>query len=229
MVRANRPFIVAGALGATVLAFALMPGVAAACAIDNTASLFVGGVQATSNTAAPTGTGLWAKFTIDKAFASGTPVQFGEARNELARTLSPATLAAPYRWVFGDGSAALGHTPSHRYARAGTYRLEVYGFSKATKSWFPFDQALVRIVPPDQVLQANLGYYALRAFDVVMSGVMWLIDALIVAFVGYVVIKRRRARRTAPAGTTAEATLPAIAARSARPDRDREAPTLSRD
>jgi hypothetical protein len=56
----------------------------------------------------------------------------------------------------------------------------------------------VHIVPPDQVLQANLGYYALRALDVVMSGVMWLIDAVLILLVLLTLRSRLRARRREP-------------------------------
>lgn len=182
---------------ALVLALALvaMPGAAAACAIDNTASLFAGGVQARLNTSSPTPGRPWATFTIDKAFASGASVSFNEARRELTRSLSAATIAAPYRWVFGDGATARGHNVVHRYEHAGLYRLVVYGYSATLRSWFPFDNALVHVVPPGQLLQANLGYYALRALDAIVSGLIWLIDAALVLFVAYVVLHRWRSRR----------------------------------
>src|SRR5579863_8843991 len=86
--------------GAVVAALLWLPGIASACAIDNTASLYAGGVQATlNNSTPPTTGGVWASFTIGKAFASGAPVSFTESRQELARSLSAATIAAPYRWV----------------------------------------------------------------------------------------------------------------------------------
>ena len=185
-------------LGALLVALALVPGAAAACALDNRASLSANGVRATITTEAPAGARLWAPFTIGKAFASGAAVQFSELGSDLARSLSAATLAAPYRWAFGDGTTVLEHTATHRYAHPGTYVLVVYGFDARTRTWFPFDKALVRIVPPDQVLQANLGYYALRALDVVMSGVMWLIDAVLILLVLLVVRSRLRARRREP-------------------------------
>lgn len=177
------------------LALVAMPSIAAACAIDNTASLFAGGVQARLNTSSPTPSRPWATFTIDKAFASGASVSFSEARRELTRSLSAATIAAPYRWAFGDGATARGHNVAHRYQRAGVYRLVVYGYSATLRSWFPFDNALVHIVPPGQLWQANLGYYALRALDAIVSGLVWLIDAALVLFVAYVVLHRWRARR----------------------------------
>jgi hypothetical protein len=57
---------------------------------------------------------------------------------------------------------------------------------------------LVHIVPPDQVVQANLGYYALRALDVVMSGVMWLIDGALILLVVLALRGRLRTRRREP-------------------------------
>lgn len=183
------------ALGILVLALALAPRVATACAIDNKASLFTDGVQATLTTAAPTATGLWAPFTVEKAFASGVSLRFSELHSDLARTLPAAALAAPYRWAFGDGATALGHVVAHRYTRPGLYRLMVYGLSAATRSWFPFDRVLLRVVAPGQVLQANLGYYALRALDVIMSSLMWLIDAALILLVLFAVLHRLRSRR----------------------------------
>ncbi len=197
-------------IAALALAVALGPGVATACTIDNTASLFVDGVQATLNTAAPVNTVLWAPFTIAKALASGATVPFSELRSDLKRSLPTATLNAPYRWSFGDGATALGHAVSHRFTHPGLYQLNVAGFSPGTHSWYIFDRALVRVVPPDQLLQANLGYYTLRVLDVVMSSLVWLLDAALVALVLYVVyVKRfRRAGNRAPGAEDPAAMAP---------------------
>lgn len=185
-------------LAVTLLALGLAPGVAVACAIDNTASLSANGVRATLNTVAtPTNGAPYAPFTFGKAFASGAPVRIAEATGELARTLPPATIAAPFRWTFGDGAAALGRTATHRYARPGLYRLDVDGLDTRTKRWFTFDRALLRVVPPGQALQDNLGYYALRALDVAMSSLLWIFDAALVLLVLFVVARRARGRRSA--------------------------------
>jgi len=198
MKRPRRLIIASTVLEALLLALALEPGAAAACVIDNTASLSANGVRATPTTATPSGPGPWAQFTVGKAFASGAPVQFAELHSDLVRSLAPATLAAPFRWAFGDGATALGHVTAHRYVHPGFYRLTVYGFAQRTHSWFPFDNVLVRIVPADQVLQANLGYYVLRALDVVMSGLVWLIDAALILLVLIALRSRLRARRREP-------------------------------
>lgn len=76
-------------LAACLLASALLPGVAAACVIDNTASLYLNGVRAvpTASPASTTNPTQWALFTVEKAFASGAPVQVNEARSDLQRSL----------------------------------------------------------------------------------------------------------------------------------------------
>jgi hypothetical protein len=132
--------------------------------------------------APPTTKGPWAPFTVGAAVASGTPLHLGEVGADLARTLPAATLAAPYRWDFGDGEAALGHAVTHRYARAGLYRLTVYGFAAGPRRLFAFDAALVRVVQPDEAPRANLGYYLLRA-TVVLAGLTWPVDAVLVLVV----------------------------------------------
>ena len=90
MERPGRLIVVTRILWALLLALVLAPGVAAACVIDNTASLSANGVRATPTTAAPSGAGPWAQFTVGKAFASGAPVQFAELHSDLVRSLAPA-------------------------------------------------------------------------------------------------------------------------------------------
>lgn len=89
----------------------------------------------------------------------------------------------------------MGHSSSHRFDKPGLYHLMVYGFNTTTHSCFQFDSVLVYIVPPGQMLQSNLGYYALRALDVVMSGLMWVIDAVLILLVAAIVLTRLRSRR----------------------------------
>jgi hypothetical protein len=184
------------ALGVTLLALAFGPGAAGACAIDNTTSLVANGVLARITPASPTGARLWAPFTIGKSFASGASVQFYELPADLSKTMAPMILAQPFRWAFGDGATALGHVVTHRYTRSGTYLLRVDGFYSPRRQWFPFDQALVRIVPPDQVVQANLGYYALQAVSFVSSGPGWACDAALVLLLSLAVRRWRPRHRT---------------------------------
>jgi hypothetical protein len=168
------------ALGVVFLALALRTGVAGACTIDNRTSLVANGVLASITPTSPTGARLWAPFTINKSFARRETVQFSELWADLRKTMAPMILAQPFRWSFGDGATALGHVVTHRYTRSGTYLLMVYGFYSPRRQWFPFDQALVRIVAPDQVVQANLGYYAGQAVSFVSSGPGWACDAALV-------------------------------------------------
>lgn len=178
---------------AMALVAALSPGIASACVIDNTASLYADGVRATPSTSAPSN-GFWAPFTVDKAFASRAILHLTEARSDLERSLTASELSAPYRWLFGDNTTSLGHAVSHRYRRPGSYRITIYAFSQRTHRWFPFDNVAVRIVPPDQMFQANLGYYTLRAVDIVVSGLFWIIDALAALLLGYIVFLAIRSR-----------------------------------
>ncbi len=180
-----------GLAALTALLLALMPGAAAACAIDNVASLLADGVPAMLTTSAPHGTTSWAPFTIAQAIASGAPVRLAEAPADLARTLPPAVRLAPYRWAFGDGGASLGHAVVHRYAHAGTYRLTVSGYDGTTRRWFAFDAALLHVVPADQVLRANLGYDALQGV-IALSGVTWPVDGVIVVLVLALFVRRSR-------------------------------------
>jgi len=176
------------------LLLALAPSVTVACAIDSTASLSANGVRATLNGAQPpnASAATWAPFTIGQAFATGTPIVVDESQAELARTLTPAEVAAPYRWSFGDGSIAQGHTATHRYARPGFYRVVVFTSAARSKTPLIFDSVLLHIVPPDQTLQANLGYFAARLFDGLMSGLLWIVDGALVALVLAVAWCRRR-------------------------------------
>jgi len=183
-----------GLTALTALLLTLTPGAVAACAIDNVASLLADGVPAMLTTSAPHGALPWAPFTVAQAIASGASVRFAEAPADLARTLPPAVRVAPYRWTFGDGGASLGHAMVHRYARAGTYRLTVFGYDGTTRRWFAFDEAMLRVVPSDQVLRANLGYDALQGV-IALSGVTWPVDGVIVALVLVLLVRRTRAGR----------------------------------
>jgi len=110
---------------------------------------------------------------------------------DLARTLPPAVQATPYRWAFGDGGTRLGYAVVHRYRRAGTYRLTVSGYDRGARRWFAFDQAVLRVVPADQVVGANLEYDALQGV-IALSGVTGPVDGVIVALVLVLLVRRTR-------------------------------------
>jgi hypothetical protein len=178
------------------LLLALLPGAAQACTIDNVASLLADGVPAMRTTSVPRGAaghgaGLWAPFTLAQALAVGVPVHLAEDAKDLARTLPAHVRAAPYRWTFGDGSVGFGHTVVHRYARPGAYRLTVWGDDGVTRHWFAFDQAVVQVVPGDQVLRANLAYHALQAV-IALSGLTWPLDTVLVVAVLALLVRLRR-------------------------------------
>ena len=175
----------------TVLLLGRAPRPAMACAIDNVASLLADGVPAMLTTSTPHGATPWAPFTVAQALASGAPVRLAEAPADLVRTLPPAVRAAPYRWAFGDGGASLGHAVVHRYARAGIYRLTVSGYDRGARRWFAFDQAVLRVVPADQVVGANLEYDALQGV-IALSEVTWPVDGVIVALVLVLLVRRTR-------------------------------------
>ncbi len=185
-------------LALVVVALVLTPSVALACVIDNTASVYANGAQATLTTTAASPGALWAPFTFGQAIATAAPVRLDESRVDLLRSLASATVAAPYRWTFGDGTAALGHAVTHLYARPGLYLIGVEGFDGQTRRWFTFDKALLRVVPPGQMLQSNLGYYGLRALDIGMSSLGWVVDAALILLIGAAVRGRRRHARRSP-------------------------------
>jgi len=181
-------------LGAPLLAALLLgvaPRAATACAIDNVASLLADCVPAMLTTSAPQGTVPWAPFTVAQAIASGATVRLAEEPGDLARTLPPAVRATPYRWAFGDGGTRLGYAVVHRYRRAGTYRLTVSGYDRGARRWFAFDQAVLRVVPADQVVGANLEYDALQGV-IALSGVTGPVDGVIVALVLVLLVRRTR-------------------------------------
>lgn len=200
--RARRPvgMRLVRVLGALFLACLLQPGTVAACTLDNTASLSANGVRAGLATDTPVSGATWAPFTVDKAFATGSLVRLDEARADLARSLSPATLARPFRWSFGDGSALVRMTATHRYMHPGTFRLQVFAYSPLRRRWLQFDAVRIHIVPPGQLTQANLGYYALRALDLVVSSSMDLITAALGLLLLYTLVSHMKAHRGRPSG-----------------------------
>ena len=166
----------------------------AACAIDNVASLLADGVPAMLTTSAPHKATPWAPFTVAQAIASGASVRLTEEPADLARTLPPAVRADPYRWAFGDGGTSVGHAVVHRYAHAGIYRLTVSGYDRGTRRWFAFDQAVLRVVPANQVVGANLGYDALQGV-IVLSGVTWPVDGVVIALALALLVRLTRETR----------------------------------
>ncbi len=186
---------ITGVIATMVMAALFMPTLVQACVLDNTASLWTNGVRASLNMGAPVDPSHWAPFAFPKAFASNTVLHLSESRADLTRSLSAATLAAPYRWTFGDGTTVPGHDVTHQYAHPGTYRVTVDGYDKS-RGWFPFDNVMITIVAPSQVTQSNLGYEVLGALDLAVPALFWLFDAALVAGALFLVVKAMQGRRT---------------------------------
>lgn len=168
-----------------------LPQASTACTIDNIASLRADTVPAMLTTSLPHGTGPWAPFTIAQAIASAAPVRFTEVQADLARTLPAPMRRASYRWAFGDGTVLVGHGVTHRYAHPGTYIVTVSGYDRRARGWFTFDQAVAHVVPPDQVLRANLGYAVLQGL-IGLSGLTWPLNGLLLVIVLLLFVGRAR-------------------------------------
>ena len=138
--------------------------------------------------------GSWAPFVLAQAVAAGALVRLEEAPAHLARTLPAEVRAWPFRWVFGDGSRAVGYTAVHRYARPGQYHLLVYGYYQRERRWFAFDSALVRVVRADQLLQANLQYDVLQVV-LALSTFTWPPDEVLVCAVLILFLHIRKQHR----------------------------------
>ena len=68
-----------------------------------------------------------------------------EDRAQLRQALPSDSLRHTLRWEFGDGTHALGWAITHRYARAGTYRITVHAYYSSWHQYFPFDNVRISI------------------------------------------------------------------------------------
>ena len=133
----------------------------------------------------------WAPFVLAQAFAPSAAIRLEEARADLARTLPAVVRDEPFRWAFGDGTATIGRTALHRYARPGQYHLVVYGYDGRARRWFAFDSVLVRVVPAGQLLQANLEYETLRIV-IALVGFTWPLDGALILAVLVLLLRLQR-------------------------------------
>jgi hypothetical protein len=180
-----------GAVLAFVLFFATISS-AVACTLDGIASLSVNGATAGLTSGRPTraNAGYWAPFTL-VAEGAGSSLQFSEDLQKVAQSLPPSILALPFRWDFGDGAVASGHTVQHTYARPGWYKITVSYDWQARHQWVVFDSAEQQIVASGDVWKAHLGRYLDSALQMALNGVIWLIVA---AVVGAMIWERLRRR-----------------------------------
>ena len=175
------------------------PSVVRACTLDNVASVSANGERAVLSASQPQAGQPWAPFDFAQAYAVGTRLTLGEARSDLERSLPPALLATSFRWAMGDGSIIRGVSVAHRYARSGNYLVQVYAYAESRTRWVLFDSVLIHIVPGSQLLRANLGYDALRGFDLMLSWLSRLITGALVLLLVYVVVSYVRSGGKAPA------------------------------
>lgn len=137
-------------LPAVALAGALVAStVVHACTIDGKATASVNGQRAVR---APLVTKplpasvarTWAMFTFNGHYTTRSLLHLVEDRAQLKLALSAETMKQTWRWDFGDGAHASGWSVTHRYTRAGTYRITVSSYYPAFHKYFAFDE--VRIV-----------------------------------------------------------------------------------
>jgi hypothetical protein len=92
----------------------------------------------------------YATFIFPGSFGAGWSIRLAELSRGLA--LSSRELRAPWRWVFGDGTTAMGHIVTHTYHRPGMYVLNVWAIVPNEAEPFPFDQILVPVLAPEHIL-----------------------------------------------------------------------------
>ena len=138
---------VATALAAVAL---FSGGSAQACALDNVPSLTADGTLVRPTTDPPTTAAqlqTYAPVTLPHSYVAGRAMVFTEIRREVAKSLVPAVMARPWRWVFGDGTTATGWTAHHAYAHPERRRIDVEAYWPPTKQWISFDQVTITIAP----------------------------------------------------------------------------------
>jgi hypothetical protein len=179
---------------ALALFFAGIPS-AMACTLDGIASLSVNGVTAGLTSGQPTraNAGYWAPFTL-LAQGSGSTPRFSEDLQKVAQSLPPAMLALPFRWDFGDGVTAYGHTVQHTYVHAGWYKITVRYDWQARHQWVVFDSAEQQIVASGDVWKAQLGHYLDSALQMALNSVIWIIVAVVVVAMVWERLRRRERR-----------------------------------
>jgi hypothetical protein len=136
-------------MASAVLALGIGTAVPAyACSLDGVPSISANGVLARINTAQPSVADLahWAPFIFTAPVRKGAPVRLAEDRRAVLKSLPPQAFDRPWRWTFGDGAAAFGFAPSHRYRRPGTYIINVWAYDASNRQWYRFDAAQLRVV-----------------------------------------------------------------------------------
>ena len=154
-IRFHRSARIVASLLAVALALHASP--VRACSIDGMPSLSANGALADLAAVRPFGQDLavWAPFVLQAA-TPGALLRLREDLGNLKRSLPARALTAPFRWDFGDGAETAGFATTHRYARAGSYRIVVSYREPRSARWIVFDSARIGIVPPGNLFRANL-------------------------------------------------------------------------
>jgi len=130
----------AAAIALVVVMQGAMVSRVTACTVDGKPSAYADGAGAVRvNTAPTTQTyAWWASFAFPTPFGVGKPVTFYENDAQIRPILPLADLSRPWRWSFGDGSAAIGDRVTHHYAHFGRYKMQVEAYF-AHNGWLAFD------------------------------------------------------------------------------------------
>lgn len=137
------------ALGGAVAAILIAGSAVQACGIDGVPSLLVDGRLVRANRTLPVSgqVAAWALFTAPGSYGIGQPVDLHELRGRVLWTLPPSAFRTPWRWTFGDGTAARGLRVRHIYRRRGTYvvRVRAYLLDGHDSQWYQFDAAVIQV------------------------------------------------------------------------------------
>lgn len=95
----------------------------------------------------------YAPFIFPGSFGVGWSIRFAERSTGLQ--LTPSQLHDRWRWAFGDGTTAWGHTVTHTYRKPGTYVITVVTAVRSATFYFPFDRVLVQVLAPSRILPSE--------------------------------------------------------------------------
>jgi hypothetical protein len=121
---------------------------AQACTIDGIPSISANGHLALRNLAVPTAKSFqtWAPFVFRQSLTRNQVIRLSENSAKIAKVLTSAELHGRWRWDFGDGQTGRGNmTMTHRYTRAGQYRITISTMDPLYNGWRPFDSVELTI------------------------------------------------------------------------------------
>lgn len=121
---------------------------ARACSIDGKPTLTVNGYMVVINKTVPklgANLRLWAPFVLSFPLHTGRQETLAEIAQ--AVPLQAEAFKTPWRWNFGDGTAAARGTKVHHvYKKPGTYKVTVDAYFPSHKFWYTFDAVQVRVL-----------------------------------------------------------------------------------